>query len=92
MSGGVPRLPLRLLPFKASPLFDRIVQFAEGVGHLHVRYVQLEPFDEVRVLGALFGQRGDNERIVENEGRLPRVSFTDGLEQIRQELAGLGLG
>ena len=65
---------------EAPALLRRIVQLAEGVGHLEAADVQLEALDRVGVVGALLGQRRDLGREVVDEGRLDQLILPQRLE------------
>ena len=72
--------PLLQLLLEAAALLRRIVQLAEGVGHLEAADVQLEALDRVRIVGLLLGERRDFGREVVDEGRLNQLVLAERLE------------
>ena len=77
-------LQLRLEP---PALLDRIVQLAEGVGHLEAADVELEALDRVRIVRLLLRERRDFGRKVVDEGRLNQPVLAERLEDLGRDLA-----
>src|SRR5262245_65381094 len=65
----VASLALSHLFLEAAALFDRVVQFREGVGDLHVCDIKFETIDEARVGGLLLRERRKLGRKFGYEGR-----------------------
>ena len=77
---------LRLEP---PALLRRIVELAEGVGHLEAADVQLEALDGVGIVGALLRERRHLRREIVDERRLDERLLVQPLEDLRGDLAGL---
>src|SRR3954466_14924610 len=74
------------LSLEATPLFSRIVQFAERVCDLEPADVQLETFDGVGIVGLLLRQWRDLGRKVIDERRLHEFLFAQRLEDFGSDL------
>ena len=76
---------LRLEP---PALLVRIVQLAEGVGHLEAADVELEALDRVGIVRLLLRQRRHLGREVVDEGRLNQPILAERLEDLGRDLPG----
>ena len=75
------------LRLESAALLVGIVQLAERVGNLHPADIKLEPFDRVRIIGALLGQRRNLGRVVVDKGRLDQQLLDMLLENLGRDLS-----
>ena len=80
MGLGVASLALRQLLLEASPLLFRIVQLAKGVAQLEASNVKLKALHPGWFVRLVFGQRGDGDREVVDDGWLNEVVLGDGFK------------
>ncbi len=80
--------PAGQLGLEAAALLRRIVELAEGVGHLEAADVELEALDRLGVVGLLLRQGRDLGREVVDERRLHEVVLVQPLEDFGRDPAG----
>ena len=75
------------LSLEALSLIDGVVQLGEGVSVLVADDEQLETLGVVRIGRLLLSQRGNLQRMVDDEGGLNELLLGNGLEDLGNELA-----
>src|SRR3954452_8350834 len=75
------------LLLESAPLFERIVQLAEGVRDFEAGDVQLEAFDRLWVVRLLLRERRYLGREVVDERRLDERRFAERFEDLHRQLA-----
>ena len=73
-------LPLRQLLLEALALFLRIIQLTKGVAQFEAPHIELEALHPVWFVWLVFGQRGDGDREVIDDGWLNQVILGDGFK------------